>query len=285
MKIAIIGNGFVGKALNNGLNDDVHVKLIDPLLNSSVEDLRKYDAKFIFVCVPTPMNDNGSQDISIVLSVINDLKKINYDGFIVLKSTVLPKYASEVNKIYKKFIYNPEFLREKHANEDFINSDLIVFGGKREHCKKLSNFYSKYTRCISKEHLFMNIVSACIVKYAINSFLATKVIFFNELKGIFNKIDDNKDNNWQKILNAISSDSRIGPSHINVPGHDGRFGFGGACLPKDTTALLKYSEGLGEEFKLLKTVISVNNNLRAKYNELTDREIQQNINYIDNSEE
>ncbi|MAX49414.1 MAG: hypothetical protein CMD75_01100 [Gammaproteobacteria bacterium] len=278
MKVGIVGYGFVGKALCNGIADEVDICIIDPKRNTSIKDLESFNPDFIFICVPTPMLDDGSQDISIVNNVISEINFFNKNAIVVLKSTVLPLHVKSILKKSKSLILNPEFLREISANEDFINSSLILFGGDNNNCLKLSDFYKKYTKCKNKNHTFVNdALSASLIKYTINSFLATKVIFFNELKEIF---DNSKTNDtWENFTSALSIDSRIGDSHMKVPGPDGRKGFGGPCFPKDTKALLKYSSEIGAEFKLLNEVINTNNTIRSHYNELTSREAEQNINF------
>ena len=120
-------------------------------------------------------------------------------------------------------------------------------------------------------------MTASLIKYSINSFLASKVIFFNQLKDIFNLSGTNE--TWENFISAVSMDERIGSSHMNVPGHDGRNGFGGACFPKDTNAFFEYSKELGAEFSLLKEVIKVNNSIRSSYNDVTSREKDQNTNF------
>ena len=283
MKIGIIGYGFVGKALENGLNKDVDFIKIDPKLNTDINDLEDHKPEIVFICLPTPMNDDGSQNISIVDEVIKKIYKFDQEILIVIKSTILPNYTQDILKTSQNVVINPEFLREKFANEDFINSEIIVFGGSEESCKKLSNFYQNYTKCICQDHIITDGVSASLLKYTINSFLALKVVFFNELKTVFDSLSSNTQ--WLDFINALSRDKRIGNSHMSVPGPDGRYGFGGPCFPKDVSALIKYSNEIGSELSLLKKANTINNNIRAQYNDLTVREIEQNISYIIDKEE
>ena len=277
MKIGIIGFGFVGKALHNGLKKDVNSIEIDPKLNTNIEDLKNHKPDIVFICLPTPMNDDGSQNIDIVNNVISEINKFDSNLLIVVKSTILPKYVEEISKICKNLVINPEFLRENYAEEDFINSEIIIFGGEEENCKKLSSFYTNHTNCICKEHIITDDKSASLIKYTINSFLALKVIFFNEMKSVFKNL--NTETEWSDFINALSKDKRIGSSHMNVPGPDGRYGFGGPCFPKDVSALVEYSEEIGHELSLLKKANAINNNIRAQYNDLTDREKEQDIKY------
>ena len=141
----------------------------------------------------------------------------------------------------------------------------------------MARFYDDHTKCKTNNYQFTDAISAALCKYTINSYLATKVIFFNENKDIFDKSETSE--KWDNFTKLVSMDNRIGDSHMDVPGHDGRRGFGGACFPKDTSALLSYSQELKAEFKLLKNVININNHIRDEYNELTDREIEQKVTF------
>ncbi len=276
MKVAIIGFGFVGNALFNGFKKNVITIKIDPLLGTSIDDLKSFGPEFVFISVPTPMNNDGSQDLSILNSVFDKLQDLELKTVFVLKSTITPDNISLLeNRL--DFVYNPEFLREKHASEDFINGEIILFGGSEELCKKVSDFYSDFTLCKKKEHFITDKTTASLVKYAINSFLATKVIFFNQLESILKL--SNTDSDWTSFVKIISADKRIGGSHMNVPGHDGRKGFGGACFPKDISALEKFSAKKGVNFSLIKEVIKINNKIRSVYNDPTEREADQNISF------
>ncbi len=277
MKVAIIGYGFVGKALKNGLKKNVKTFLVDPKLNTDIKDLKDFEPEIVFVCVPTPMNDDGTQNIQILESVVNELHEFNNSALIVIKSTVLPSYLSEIAKKIPKIVYNPEFLRENFANEDFINSNLIIFGGNELSTKNLGSFYLNHTKCIHTEYQFTDLISASLIKYSINTFLSTKVIFFNELYKIFS--NSNTHESWKKFIEIMALDPRIGASHMKVPGHDGKLGFGGPCFPKDNNALLEYSKQVGAPFHLLDASIIINNEIRNQYDTLSNREIEQNINY------
>jgi UDPglucose 6-dehydrogenase len=277
MNIAIIGFGFVGKALYNGLIDNSDVYLIDPMLNTSIIDLKDVNPELIFICVPTPVSSDGlSQDTSILEKVITDINNLNLSSSIVIKSTVLPDKLVELNAL-RDIIYNPEFLRERTADYDFIHSDLIIIGGNKESGKKLGLFYDLHTKCKCKQYIYTDIVAASFIKYTINSFLASKVLFFNELQALYNSSGTKVP--WEEFIKIISIDKRIGDSHMNVPGHDGRLGFGGACLPKDSLAFFQYSTKQKKPLNLLEKVIKLNKLIRSKYKSLTEREKVQNIKY------
>ncbi len=283
MNIVIIGYGFVGKAIDNALKKNVNVTKIDPKLDTNLEAILSKNHDFIFICLPTPMNENNKQDISTILNTLKFLKQNNIDSQIIIKSTVLPSNMKLLQEECNSLVYNPEFLREKFAKDDFINAPIILFGGNEENCQKASEFYKNNTNCILKKHTITDIISASLIKYSINSFLATKVVFFNELHEVF--VNSGSQDSWENIIKAISTDSRIGNSHMQVPGHDERKGFGGACFPKDTSALYDYSKEINSEFKLLKKAIKLNNELRAEYNDPLDREKEQNINFNKRIEE
>ena len=120
LKLGIVGHGFVGKATDWGFNKRITKFIVDPLLNNSVRDLKDFEPEIIFICVPTPMSDDGSQDSSIIEEVVRDLIVYCPNAIKVVKSTVLPSLLGELHKLDSKLVYNPEFLREKHANLDFV---------------------------------------------------------------------------------------------------------------------------------------------------------------------
>lgn len=279
LKIGIVGHGFVGKATDYGFSLKTEKFIVDPLINTNIQQLSEFNPKITFVCVPTPMGLSGIQDSSIIELVVKELTKKCPESIIVIKSTVIPSILQILVRANKNIIYNPEFLREKHANEDFINSDMIILGGNKKISSKVSAYYFKHSKCITKEHIFTDIHTASLVKYSINTFLASKVLFFNEINEIFEKIKSN--DSWENFIKIISKDKRIGFSHMDVPGHDGKKGFGGACFPKDTAALLKYAESIGVDFKSLKAVVQKNNEIRKKYDDIGSREREQNISFDD----
>lgn len=279
LKLGIVGYGFVGKATDFGFNGNVEKYIVDPILGTNIEHLQEFNPDIVFICVPTPMGDDGCQDSSIIEEVMNDLVVYCSDAVKVVKSTVLPSVLDKVSKVDNKTIYNPEFLREKHANDDFINSEMIILGGEKKSAVKVSEAYSNHSRCDTSNFIYTDLKTASLIKYSINTFLATKVIYFNELNSVFEKM--NVKDQWDKVINTISHDSRIGASHMDVPGHDGRKGFGGACFPKDSLAFVKYAESLEIELSLLKKAIKANNKIRSQYADLDSREAEQNVSFDD----
>lgn len=262
MKVAIVGHGFVGKALDYGLSSNVEKLLVDPIYNTKIADLEGFLPNIIFICIPTPTGDDGMQDLSILSNVINEITKLSFKPIVVIKSTVLPDALINIEKKLHHVVYNPEFLREASANEDFIKSKLIVFGGNFEETKVVEDFYKNFTKCEIKDYVHTDIATASFIKYTINTFLATKVTYFNELNQLFK--DSGAKDSWQNLITAISKDTRIGNSHMQVPGNDGMFGYGGACFPKDSQAFLNYSHKNNKTLELLKKSIKINNIIRSK---------------------
>lgn len=265
LKIAIVGHGFVGQAVDYGFSKwNVTKQIIDPKNGTNVADIDP-DVKLIFIAVPTPFGD-----FSILRGVVDQLKASGMmnEAIVAIKSTVVPSILTELK--HPNLVYNPEFLTEKNANEDFVNPPMHVFGGELNVTTILEAYYHRYSLCASAPAFHMTPEEASMVKYTINSYLSTKVAFFNQIWEVCQ--DNNFD--YQTIANTISHDPRIGPSHTRVPGHDGRRGFGGACFPKDTNAFIKYSDRL----TILNEVVKSNNEIRSQY-ELDDREKVQGVVY------
>ena len=275
MKIAIIGHGFVGKAVDYGFNNpDLEKFIVDPRGGMNIDELQGKDIMASFVCVPTPMGDDGKINSTIVETTVNFLKA-NVNGIIVIKSTVTPDIIEKLTSgpLGHRVVYNPEFLTEKAANEDFVNPSLHVFGGDRDMTDSVQYLYEKYSSCKPCPVYHMTAIEASFVKYGINSYLASKVLWFNQFYDVVEK----NGGNYNTVINAMTTDSRVGKSHTAVPGYDGKRGFGGACFPKDTSAFLAFDKS----FTVLREVIAVNNAMRIGY-EKDDREKEQNVTYIVN---
>ena len=242
MNIGIVGQGYVGTAVNEVFSKHYDVETydldIDKCSVDYLEDLVEL-SNIIFVCVPTPMKKDGSCDTSIVEAVVKDINDMvvsrNVSGRIVaIKSTIPPGTTNRLNKECKNIsvIFNPEFLTEANFIDDFKNQNRIIIGGERPSTTKLRQVYSlvfpnaKIVKTGSK--------TAEMVKYMTNTFLATKVSFANEMK----MICDGLDIDYDKVVEYSTYDERLGKSHWAVPGPDGKLGFGGSCFPKDINALL-----------------------------------------------
>ena len=235
-KVGVIGNGFVGEAISFAFSSvsDLYVYDTDPL--KSLDDLEDvHNCDFVFICVPTPMFEDGSQDLSYVESAFeNATKKPLY----ILKSTVLPGTTENLSKKYSnlKIIFSPEFLTERTAKLDMLTQSRIILGGDLSLTKKVKTLFNR--RFKIKNIIQTDSKTAELTKYMNNTFFATKVSIMNEFKLVCDKIGAN----WDDALKGFVSDGRIGDSHLNVPGHDGKLGYGGTCFPKDVNALLSFTK-------------------------------------------
>lgn len=277
-KIAIIGYGFVGKAVEVGFRNPANdIMIVDPYKgHANLDDMEHYNPDYTFVCVPTPMGKDGNIDATIIKEVVGRLQNMAC-GVVVIKSTVTPDLAEELCK-YKRFVYNPEFLTERNAMNDFLSPQFHVIGGRPEFTKKVKNLYQYNSNCNPAPFYYMSAVEASLVKYGINTFLAMKVVWFNQWKDL----TDSLDARYNVVSNAIGSDSRIGHSHMKVPGFDGKKGYGGSCFPKDTNAIWNFGqdEWARDTLSVLREVIIANNRYRSEY-ELDDREKEQNVKFTE----
>lgn len=274
MNITIVGHGFVGKAVEYGFDTkDVEITIIDPKYNTNIKDNMDSDQDFIFICVPTPMNEDGSVDSSILLKTTREAvfySKVK--SVVIVKSTVTPDKAYEFNHLHS-VVYNPEFLTERNAIEDFINPIFQILGGAGiDNIVKVDNLYKNFSRCRPCETFYMSAEEASFVKYGVNTYLASKVLWFNQFKDV---IDSKSTGNFNKVINAIGSDPRVGFSHTQAPGYDNKRGFGGSCFPKDSKAFAKFANN---EFTVLNEVILANNAYRRDYS-MDSREIEQKVNF------
>ena len=269
--IAVIGNGFVGGATKQLECDDIKLLVYDIIpekcipYNLELENLQVCD--FIFICVPTPMDNEKKCYTGIVESVIKDLLSADIDfnkTNVVIRSTVPPGTSNNLNCFFM-----PEFLTEANYINDFINTqDWIIGCGKDSIDEKfLNSFQELLTTAKNNNKIkYDNVKSllnseAELVKYTRNSFLATKVAFFNEIYTLCKSLNIDYDN----MISGVTCDSRIGTSHTKVPGPDGHRGFGGTCFPKDTNALNQFSKDvLDYNPPLLNAVIFRNENIDRK---------------------
>lgn len=260
LKLGIIGKGFVGSAVAHGFDKDCEQVIVDPkYTDNTIVDV--LDCKLVFVCVPTPVAEDGSCDTSIVKDVLIELSMRDYKGVVVVKSTIIPDYLHEFKKEFDlKIVYNPEFLTEANANEDFKNPPFQVFGGKWRDCEVVEKAYLRHSSVRIVPTFKVDLTTASLLKYTINSWLATKVIFFNELKELHELGSSMV--TWEQFTDMLSRDERIGNTHMQVPGPDGKKGFGGHCFPKDTEALLHYANKKNIKMSVLRKAVSTNKKLR-----------------------
>ena len=259
VRIGIIGLGFVGSAILNSLTDRfIDLVIIDPDKgsNSTYNDLAGAEA--VFVCVPTPRDDNGNCNTSILEDVLARLHNIRYTGVIISKCTAPPNAYQKLNEQYPNLVHVPEFLTASKAMQDYLNGSFAIIGGSIKAYMNEAERFTKISQQNLKTIVHCDIGEAALTKYAINSFLATKVVFMNELY----RVAEAAGLDYNVIATMINLDRRIGDSHMRVPGPDGTFGFGGHCLPKDTEALLSLSKDLGVTMQVLEAALKKNLLLR-----------------------
>ena len=290
MKIAVVGTGYVGLVTGTCLAEtgnqvicvDINeqkVKMmqegllpiyepgLELLFSRNISQKRLHftsnlaeaiaEAKIIFLALPTPPGGDGSADLSYVLGAAKDIAGLLTEyKVIVTKSTVPVGTADKVTAAMKAntavefaVVSNPEFLREGVAVEDFMKPDRVVVGTMDDRARKLlAELYSPYVRQ-GNPVIFMDERSSELTKYAANSFLATKISFMNEIANLCELVGADVD----MVRRGIGADNRIGKRFLFSG-----IGYGGSCFPKDVHALAKSAEEHKYDFKILNSVMEVN---------------------------
>src|SRR5476651_519364 len=290
MKIAVVGTGYVGLVTGTCLAEtgnqvicvdinekkvkmmqDGQLPIYEPglelLFHRNIKQERLHfttnlaeaiaEAKIIFLALPTPPGGDGSADLSYVLGAARDVAKLLTDyKVIVTKSTVPVGTADKVTAVMKAntamefaVVSNPEFLREGVAVDDFMKPDRVVVGTMDDRARKLmGELYGPYVRQ-GNPIIFMDERSSELTKYAANSFLATKISFMNEIANLCELVGADVD----MVRRGIGADERIGKRFLFSG-----IGYGGSCFPKDVQALAKSAEEHAYDFKILNSVMSVN---------------------------
>jgi UDPglucose 6-dehydrogenase len=281
MNIGVIGMGVIGQAFYEGMKHAFDVLTYDKYKPEASNILRACNAEDaigtmvaavsgrpIFISVPTPMFPNGHCNTEIVESVCSQLNDASntvhscehFKQVVVVRSTVPPGTTERLNSSFKclNIVFNPEFLTEANAIEDFKNQNRIILGGNPEATAEVAKVYKfAFPRVPVHE---CDSVCAEMVKYVGNCFLATKVSFANEIYQICNKMGADYD----KVSELASLDPRLGKSHWKVPGPDGHFGFGLTCFPKDINALITLAVEMGVDPTVLKAAWQKNLEVRPE---------------------
>ena len=250
MKIGIIGNGFVGSSVAFGFSAqtgcEADVKIYDKDSSKGTHSLSEVinTSDFIFVSVPTPSNKDGSISLDIVNNVFQEMNELNNrkDNIFLLRSTVTPGSTRKIQRKCKNLniVFNPEFLTERSAKLDFINQARFILGGRKKDVTKVETLY-RWRFGSTTPIIKTNYETAELIKYMNNCYFATKVSFLNEMY----QIADGCGADWDVAVEGFVRDGRVGHSHMNVPGPDGKFGFGGSCFPKDVQAMIHFADSLG----------------------------------------
>jgi UDPglucose 6-dehydrogenase len=245
MKIGIVGLGIVGSACKFGFEKLGHeVNFYDKKFKSgergsSIDEV--INSEIIFICVPTPRDNDGSCDITNVEDVIQKLKFKNYNNIICIKSTVSPGTTKALSKKYNHEIcFVPEFLRERCAITDFTeNHDLCVIGTENEeYFKKIKKAHGKFP----KKVINLTTDESEMVKYFNNAFNAARIVFANS----FYEICKYKDINYINVKNAVVNIGHIPDNYLDC--NENFRGFAGVCLPKDVSELAFLEQNTNSEF-------------------------------------
>jgi len=255
--LMIVGDGFVGGAIRKALEPHHNIIIQDPPKGFDNGNYRGLALNLdgVIICLPTPSDEDGYCDDSSVLDEYNTVRDIFTSLPILIKSTtsiVTLRHLDSLRDV--NLTFSPEFLTASNAYEDLMNSDHMIFAN----CMPGNNaFWSDiFVQSLRNVRpVFMqSLIEAGIVKYTVNSFLATKVTFFNEI----NQLCENLGVSYQRVKLATQLDNRIGTSHMDVPGADGLHGWGGACFPKDTSEFTLTAEDSASRLELLENVIKLN---------------------------
>lgn len=260
--LGIVGHGYVGKAVEYGFKDTNEILIHDKFLPSSTLSEVVSKSDIIFICVPTPMDENYTRiDLSIVDEVVGDIIKLaqvsKKEPVIVIKSTVIPGTTRSLGQKFgwQKILFNPEFLTEANYLDDFMNTDRVIVGGDIDSVRQV--LVDLYRTTFPEIKIFTtDPVTAEMVKYMANTYLATKVIFANEVFDLCEKLGIK----YEEVKQMVVADKRIYDSHLDITTQRG---FGGKCFPKDSVALLGLAHDLGIDLSLLKTAWEKNLKIRG----------------------
>lgn len=265
--IGIIGQGFVGAAVREGMKHHYDVKCfdIDPTKYSNTKSIFEIveQTDIIFLCVPTPMKKTGECDLGILCSALDEISEccmaLKRDCIVIIKSTIPPGSTEMLNGDYVRLnlVFNPEFLTEANAVNDYLNQNRIIIGGERPSTTRIKQIFAKAFPKVPIIKTSSTIAES--IKYITNAFLATKVAFANEMYQMCEALNIDYD----KVIEYARYDERLGNSHWSVPGPDGDFGYGGHCFPKDIAALQSLMKSLNVDSTIIDSVIKKNNEVRT----------------------
>lgn len=275
-KIGIIGLGFVGNAVRQGLKNHFDVRCFDIDASKGSNEMSLYtlveNVNETFLCLPTPMRPDGQCDLSYILNALGEINQLvmvqnKKDFIVIIKSTIPPGTTVQLNEMYNNIhiAFNPEFLTEANAVDDYKNQNRIVIGAARPYSTRVKRIFEKAFPKIPI--IKTNSTIAETIKYVTNIFLASKVAFANEMYQMCEALDIDYD----KVIEYARYDDRLGNTHWAVPGPDGDFGYGGHCFPKDIAALQYTMKMLNVDSTIIDSVIKKNELVR------TDRDWERQV--------
>lgn len=263
MNIGIIGMGYVGKAVQaSWLGSQHDVKFYDPSVAGTVSNLKQLcndSIEAIFICVPTPSLTTGECDTSIVKEALDTILEL-YKGTIIVKSTVTPDFWKDYVRHVNVF-HVPEFLVANNAIIDYLNPKFIFIGGNKDKIHDVVHILESSAINMNVPQYYTDLITASLVKYFMNTFLATKVTILNQFYQLTNLVGGD----WHEFTEMIKLDARMGSSHNQVPGPDGQFGYGGACFPKDIRAIIQCINAHGVSAGVIEAVDIANTTFRGHH--------------------
>ena len=247
MNLGIIGIGIVGNANLKGFRHLGHtVKIHDIKLNTTINNI--INTEIVFICVPTPSNQYKECDTSIISNIIDELNILNYKGIIAIRSTVTPGFTQNIIENYKNLTicFIPEFLRERHAVDDFINNHKLLVIGTYDIWvfKKVVQAHGNLPKHI--EHLTPT--EAEILKYFNNVYASLRVTFANIMYEVCDKLNCD----YTTVKNTYIKTDKAIDMYLDV--NPDLRGYGGMCLPKDTKALVHLLDKLNLNYDLVKAI-------------------------------
>jgi UDPglucose 6-dehydrogenase len=256
MRIGIVGFGFVGQAIWWSYQYKAELVIRDPKLvdSASLDQLASCDV--IFVCVPSPSTEDGHCDTTILEDTLKELRfvSINKQIPVISKVTAPPNVYACLQQEYPNLVYCPEFLTAANNVTDYANSNYFILGGDYDWCVKARAVIQLGVPLVHDQFTIVNIKTASLYKYMMNSYLATKVTFMNDFK----LLADAEGVEWTDLKYLSTADKRIGNTHMDVPGPDAQYGWVGGCFPKDVAAIIMEAIDLGVDFELLDRVETIN---------------------------
>ncbi len=271
-KVGVVGCGFVGEGQAFSFSPISDVKIYDideRKANASLDET--LNCEFVFVCVPTPMKKDGSQDLSFINDVFDNAKR---GPIYIIKSTIIPGTTDKLIDQYKDLdiVFSPEFLTERTAKLDIITQTRIIIGGDQKLTFKVRKLFE--ARFMNKNIIETTPLTAEFIKYMNNTFFATKVSLMNEFYRFANHLGVD----WETALFGFVSDQRIGDSHLHVPGPDGKLGFGGTCFPKDINAFISLAKKNNINMNTLEAAWKTNLEVRPEedWKDLKGRAVSEN---------
>lgn len=261
MRIGIIGFGYVGSAVGWAHRKQDQI-IRDPKLKDSAPLLDMINADAIFICLPSPMLEDGRCDSSYLENGLEELMALPFDKPVpvICKTTAPPSVYQKLLEKYPNIVYSPEFLTAANNIADYSDAEFFVIGGHPEWCERAKEVIRQGVPLKDEQYIYTDIKTASFFKYMMNSYMAMKVTFMND----FFALAEAEGIEWRTIKKLASYDDRIGRTHMDVPGPDGQFGYGGACFPKDVAAIIEEALDLNVDFELMDRVEAINKRHRSK---------------------